>query len=156
MRENEVHSAPGARKGRRRVGRGDGSGRGSYSGKGQKGEKSRSGHGIPRGFEGGQNKFIKRMPHKRGFKNLFRVEYEPVNLEKLAALPAGTVVNAESLKQAGIVRSACKPIAILGDGELQQALTVQAHRFSAKAREKIAAARGTVEELPAPVISRPR
>lgn len=156
MRENELHSAPGARKDRRRVGRGDSSGRGSYSGKGQKGEKSRSGHGIPRGFEGGQNKFIKRMPHKRGFTNLFRIEYEPVNVAKLAGLAAGTVVSPETLKEAGIIKSAARPIAILGVGEVAQALTVRAHRVSARARQKITGAGGTVEDLPAPTIARPR
>lgn len=156
MRENEVRPAPGSRKARRRVGRGDSSGRGSYSGRGQKGQKSRSGHGIGRAFVGGQLSLVKRMPQKRGFTNVFRVEYQPVNLERLAAMPPGAVVSPESLREAGIIASLRRPVAILGRGEITQALTVRAHRFSAAAREKITAAGGTLEELPAPVIVRPR
>lgn len=156
MREHELHPAPGSRKARRRRGRGDSSGRGSYSGSGQKGQKSRTGGAKGPAFEGGQISLIKRLPHKRGFINLFRVEYQPVNLERLNGMPAGVTVTPESLREAGIINTLRQPVAILGQGELVHPLTVQAHRFSAAARGKITAAGGTVEVLPAPVISRPR
>ena len=83
MHENELRAPAGSRKRRRRLGRGNSSGRGTYAGKGLKGQKSRSGGGVRASFEGGQLSLVKRLPHKRGFKNLFRVEYEPVNLSSL-------------------------------------------------------------------------
>lgn len=156
MREHELKPAPGSRKARRRVGRGNSSGRGTYSGKGLKGQKARSGAGPRRGFEGGQLALIKRLPHKRGFKNPFRVEYEPINLARLSDFASGAEVTPETLREQGIIKSVRKPIAILADGELAQPLTIRAHRFSQAAREKIQAAGGTIEELPKPVIHRPR
>lgn len=156
MRENELHPVPGSRKSRRRLGRGNSATGGTYAGKGLKGQKARSGRGISRGFEGGQLKLIKRLPHKRGFKNLFRVEHQPVNLERLSELPAGSEVTPETLRQSGVIKSVRSPVAILGDGELSGPLTVRAHRFSESARKKIEDAGGTIEKLEAPVIHRPR
>ncbi len=156
MHENDLRSPAGSRKRRRRVGRGNSSGRGTYAGKGMKGQKSRSGGGVRASFEGGQLSLVKRLPHKRGFKNLFRVEYEPVNLSSLVDLPAGSEVSPESLREQGIIRSVKKPIVILADGEIEQPLTVRAHRVSRTAREKIEAAGGTIDTLPKPVIHRPR
>ena len=156
MRENDLHPAPGSRRPRRRIGRGNSAGGGTYAGKGLKGQKSRSGRGISRGFEGGQLKLIKRLPHKRGFKNLFRVEHQPVNLARLGEFPAGSEVTPETLRETGIIKSVKAPVAILGDGELSGPLTVRAHRFSESARKKIEDAGGTIERLEAPVIHRPR
>ncbi|MDA1097004.1 MAG: 50S ribosomal protein L15 [Chloroflexi bacterium] len=156
MRENEIHPAPGSHKRRRRVGRGNSSGRGTYAGKGMKGQQARSGAGISRGFEGGQLKLIKRLPHKPGFKNPFRVEHQPVNLSRLSDLPAGTEVSPESLRKLGIIKTLRFPVAILGDGELSGPLSVRAHRFSLPARARIEAAGGTVELLETPKIRRPR
>ncbi len=156
MRENELRAPDGARKRRRRVGRGNSSGRGTYAGKGMKGQKSRSGGGVRASFEGGQLSLVKRLPHKRGFKNLFRVEYELVNLSSLTHLPAGSEVSPETLRDHGIIRSLRKPIVILADGEVDHAYTVRTHRISRTAREKIEAAGGTIDTLPKPVIHRPR
>ncbi|MBI4329404.1 MAG: 50S ribosomal protein L15 [Chloroflexi bacterium] len=150
MRENDLRPAPGAHRQRRRVGRGDSSGRGSYSGRGMKGQKSRTGGGVRRGFEGGQNPFIKRMPHKRGFVNPFRLSYQPVNLGQLNAFPEGTEITPQVLRQAGVLKQLRQPVAVLGHGELTRPLTVHAHKFSAAAREKIEAAGGKVEVLPRP------
>ena len=156
MREGDVHPPAGARQKRRRVGRGNSASGGTFAGKGSKGQKSRSGRGISRGFEGGQLKLIKRLPHKRGFKNPFRVEYQPINLARLAAFPAGSTVTPETLRESGVIKSLTAPVAVLGDGELSGPLTVRAHRFSESARAKIEGAGGTVELLEAPVIHRPR
>ncbi len=147
MQQHELRSPRGARKTRRRVGRGNASGHGTYAGRGLKGQQARSGYSMKPGFEGGQTPLIRRLPHRRGFRNPFRVQYTPVNLKDLAKLPAGAEVTPESLREARIVRSLRHPIKILGDGELAVALTVRAHRVSAAARAKIEAAGGTVEEL---------
>ncbi len=156
MHEHELRPAAGSHKRRRRVGRGNSSGRGTYAGKGMKGQKARSGSGPGASFEGGQLSLVKRLPHKRGFKNLFRVEYEPVNLGKLSDLPSGTEVSPEALRELGIIRTTRKPIAILADGDIEHPLTIKAHRVSRVAREKIEAAGGTIDMLPKPVIHRPR
>jgi large subunit ribosomal protein L15 len=129
------------------VGRGNASGHGTYSGRGLKGQKARSGHTLRIGFEGGQLPLIRRMSRKRGFTNIFRQEYAEVNLSALARLPAGSQVTPESLVEAGIIKNVKLPVKILGMGELDGALTVQAHKFSASARSKIEAAGGKVEEL---------
>ena len=156
MRESNIHSPAGSRRRRRRVGRGNSASGGTFAGKGSKGQKARSGHGISRGFEGGQLKLIKRLPHKRGFKNLFRIEHQPINLTRLAVFPTGSTVTPETLRESGLIKSLTAPVAILGDGELSVPLVVRAHRFSGSAREKIERAGGTVELLEAPVIHRPR
>ena len=130
-----------------RVGRGDGSGRGTYSGRGLKGQKARSGGGVRPGFEGGQNPQIKGQPMLRGFKNMFRVEYQVVNLEDLSRLPESiTEVTAEVLAGHRLVRSAKKPVKVLGGGEISRAVQVKVTKFSGSARAKIVAAGGAVEE----------
>jgi large subunit ribosomal protein L15 len=135
------------RKGRKRVGRGNGSGHGTYSGRGIKGQKARSGGGVRPGFEGGQNPQIKGLPSLRGFTNQFRVEYQVVNLDGLNKLPEGvTEVTPTFLEQQGLVRHANKPVKVLGGGELSRALQVKATKFSSSARAKIEAAGGTVQE----------
>jgi large subunit ribosomal protein L15 len=129
---------------RKRVGRGMGSGMGKTSTRGHKGQRSRSGSRMIRGFEGGQMPLHRRLP-KRGFTNIFRKRFNIVNLEALDRLEE-TTINPEVLRKTGIVRSA-HPVKILGDGELRKALTVQAHKFSKSAQEKITRAGGKCEVL---------
>ena len=133
----------------KRVGRGHGSGRGTTSGKGQKGQKSRRGVTIRPGFEGGQLPLIKRLPHQRGFTNPFRVEYQVVNLTALDQFESGAIVTPVELQQAGLIRSAKKPVKILGTGKIEKALMVQATKFSATAKKAIEARKGTAEEIDA-------
>ena len=147
MRQNELYPASGARRPRKRVGRGDGSGHGTYSGKGSKGQKSRAGSGPRPGFEGGQLPLIKRLPRKRGFVNIFRREYTPVNLGRLNVFEAGSEVTPEKLVEMGVVKSLRAPVKILAMGELNHSLVVKAHKFSAAAKAKIVAAGGEAEEL---------
>ncbi|MBM4462236.1 MAG: 50S ribosomal protein L15 [Chloroflexi bacterium] len=144
--QNELVPSPGSKHKRKRVGRGLGSGHGRYSGKGQKGQKSRSGPHIPAHFEGGQLPLVKRLPARRGFTNIFRNEYSVVNLGRLNVFEKGSVVDREILLEAGLIRSAWKPVKILGMGELDQELIVRADKFSTAARKKIEAAGGRVEE----------
>src|SRR5579862_4486932 len=127
---------------RKRVGRGMGSGMGKTSTRGHKGQRSRSGSRMIRGFEGGQMPLHRRIP-KRGFTNIFRQEYAVVNLEKLAGLDQ-TTITPEVLHEAGLIRSKHR-VKILGDGELSKALTVHAHKFSKSAQEKITKAGGKFE-----------
>jgi large subunit ribosomal protein L15 len=129
---------------RKRVGRGMGSGMGKTSTRGHKGQRSRSGSRMMRGFEGGQMPLHRRMP-KRGFTNIFRKEYAIVNLEALAAL-GETTITPDVLRKAGVVKTK-KPVKVLGDGELSSALTVHAHKFSKSAQEKITKAGGKFEVL---------
>jgi large subunit ribosomal protein L15 len=137
----------GATRKRKRVGRGPGSGQGKTAGRGSKGAQSRSGYKRKRGFEGGQMPLHRRLP-KRGFFNLFRVEYAVVNLDDLATrFPAGAVVTPEVLRARRLVTTK-QPIKVLARGDIAIALTVKAHKFSGKAAEKIAAAGGSVETLP--------
>ena len=147
MRQHELSPAPGSKKDRKRVGRGDGSGHGTYSGKGCKGQKSRSGNKVRPGFEGGQLPLIKRLPRKRGFTNIFRKEYSIISLDKLAAFKADSQVTPEEIYKAGLVKSLDKPIKILANGEIKIPLKVKADKFSKEARQKIEAAGGTVEEM---------
>ncbi len=147
MRQDELSPAPGSKKSRKRVGRGDGSGHGTYSGRGCKGQKSRSGGRMSRGFEGGQLPLIKRLPRKRGFVNIFRTEYSTVNISKLNMFEAGSEVTPETLVAAGVVKSLRHPIKILADGDINYPLLVKANKFSAAAKAKIEAAGGTVEEV---------
>jgi large subunit ribosomal protein L15 len=121
-----------------------GSGMGKTSARGHKGQRSRSGSRMMRGFEGGQMPLHRRMP-KRGFTNIFRKEYSIVNLEALAAL-GETTINPDVLRKAGVIKTK-HPVKILGDGELKAALTVQAHKFSKSAQEKITKAGGKFEVL---------
>ena len=129
----------------KRVGRGMGSGMGKTSTRGHKGQRSRSGSRMMRGFEGGQMPLHRRVP-KRGFANIFRVEYAIVNLERIAALGEKTITP-EVLVKAGVVRRASDRVKILGDGELKAALTVRAHKFSKSAQEKITKAGGKFEVI---------
>ena len=145
--EHELRPSPGARRKGRRLGRGNGSGRGTYSGRGVKGQKARSGGGVRPGFEGGQNPLIKRMPHLRGFTNIFKVEYVTVNVGRLAVFESGAQVTPVLLAQAGIIKSTRHPVKVLGQGELDRPLKVAAHRFSRSAQEKIQAAGGEVQSL---------
>ncbi len=143
MRLHELKPGPGASHSRKRVGRGPGSGHGTYSTRGLKGQKARAGGGRPPRFEGGQLPLVQRLPMKRGFVNPFRLEYTPVNLSGLSRFEAGAEVTVEMLVEVGLVKSANELVKVLGDGELDKALTVHAHRFSASAKTKIEAAGGT-------------
>ena len=135
------------REDRKRVGRGLGSGKGRYSGRGIKGQKSRAGsHKLRAGFEGGQMPLRRRIP-KRGFHNPARSEFAVVNVEGLNVFPAGTTVTRELLIASGLIREARAEIKVLGDGELKSSLTVQAHKFSKAAQEKITKAGGKFEVL---------
>jgi len=147
MMEHQVVPSPGARKRRKRVGRGDAAGQGSTAGRGMKGQESRSGSSIRAGFEGGQNQLIKGLPMKRGFNNVFKTYYSLISLEILETFNAGDRITPEFLQQRGFLKSLKQPIKIVGDGELTKAVTVAAHRFTGSAREKIEAAKGKVEEL---------
>jgi len=129
-----------------RVGRGMGSKLGKTAGRGNKGQKSRKGYSRRAGFEGGQMPLHRRVP-KRGFHNPFHREFAVVNVESLNAFGANESVTPESLRARGLVHSACDAIKILGDGNLNVALTVRAHAFSKSAQEKISGAGGKVEIL---------
>jgi large subunit ribosomal protein L15 len=136
------------RQGKKRVGRGIGSGHGKTSGKGHKGQKARSGGGKGAGFEGGQLPLQRRLPQLYRFKNEpFRVTYEVVNVQDLGRLPPGTAVTPEVLARHRLVRRRPGAVKILGRGELSVALSVSAHAFSAEARRKIEAAGGSVRVL---------
>ena len=147
MRLDELSSAPGSKKSRKRVGRGDGSGYGTYSGRGVKGQKSRAGFKMRPGFEGGQLPLIKRLPRKRGFVNIFRTEYSVINLNKLNIFESGSEVTPEKLVAAGLVKSLRNPIKILAEGDINHPITVKAHKFSTAAKAKIEAVGGRVEEV---------
>src|SRR5262245_21241211 len=142
MSLNNLRPPKGAKHSKKRIGRGQGSGNGKTAGRGHKGAKSRSGFKFKRGFEGGQMPLHRRVP-KRGFHNPFRVEYEVVNVEALAAkFDAGAVITPEVLRERGLVGGGARPVKVLARGEVAKALTVRAHTFSGKAAEKIAAAGG--------------
>jgi large subunit ribosomal protein L15 len=145
---HQLKPSKNSRRPRKRVGRGDGSGHGTYSGRGSKGQKQ-TGH-VPFLFEGGQLPLIKRLPHMRGFTNIFRVETAPVNLSTLQELRSGSKVTPASLFEARILRKKKTRVKILGNGELTKKLNVTAHAFSKSARKKIDAAGGTVTVIDAP------
>ena len=140
-----LHPAPGASRPHKRVGRGPGSGNGKTAGRGHKGRLSRSGGNSPPGYEGGQMPLQRRLP-KRGFRPVSRREYAIVNLEQLAAFAPGSTVGPDELRSRRLVRGG-RPVKCLGDGTLPHALTVRLHAFSKTARERIAAAGGTVETI---------
>lgn len=147
MALNNLRPPKGARRARKRVGRGPGSGLGKTAGRGHKGAQSRSGYRRKRGFEGGQMPLHRRVP-KRGFHNPFRVEFAVVNLDTLAEVfEAGSSVTPELLRERGLVRRAGVPVKVLGRGEVDKALTIRAHKFSGTAAQKIAAAGGTAEVI---------
>ncbi len=143
---SNLKPAAGSTKNGKRIGRGPGSGTGKTSGKGHKGQNARSGGGVKPGFEGGQMPLQRRLP-KRGFTSMNKKVYALVNLRDLDAFEAGSVVDLEALGKAGLVGSLKDGVKVLADGEISKALTVQAHKFSKTAAEKIEAAGGKVEVL---------
>lgn len=148
MRQDELSPAPGSKKERKIVGRGSGSGHGGRSGRGDKGQKARSGMTRRPAMEGGGvMPSLLRLPQKRGFTNIFRREYRPVNVGDLNAFPDGSEVTPEKLSARKLIKSPEKPVKILGNGELTRKLTVKANAFSAQAKSKIESAGGTVEEI---------
>ena len=148
MRLDQLKAPPGARRNRKRVGRGNGSGSGTYSGRGMKGQKARAGGGVRRGFEGGQLPVIRRLPTQRGFTNIFKKEYSVVNLDSIAdKLPEESEVTPEVMKEVRLIRGLSLPVKVLGRGEVDRAITVLAHKFSTEAKRKIEAAGGQVVEL---------
>jgi len=172
---HDLKPAAGSRKPRRRVGRGIAAGQGKTAGRGTKGQKARAGGTIPAWFEGGQTPLHQRIPKLRGFRNLFKVEYEVVNIGDIARVAeaggfdggetpdakpskkgaAPVTVNQEILRAAGLVRRLDRPMKVLGGGELSTALFVVADAFSASARSKIESAGGTVSVLETPDTKRP-
>jgi large subunit ribosomal protein L15 len=147
IRLDTLSPAPGSRKGKKRVGRGDGSRKGSFSGRGCKGQKARAGFRMKPGFEGGQLPIIKRLPSQRGFTNIFKTEFDIVNVGQLTVFEAGTEVDLVKLVTAGLVKTGQKLVKILGDGEIDRPLTVKADKFTATAKAKIEAAGGKIEEV---------
>jgi large subunit ribosomal protein L15 len=148
MKLHDLQPAMGSKKRRKRVGRGIAAGQGKTAGRGTKGQMARSGGGKGPYFEGGQLPLVRRLPFKRGFNNIWRINYAEVNLERLGQFEAGAEVTPESLLEAGVIKTIAKPVVILGRGDVDKKLNVKAHRFSASARAKIEAAGGTVEVLP--------
>lgn len=146
MKLHELKPAEGSRHTRKRVGRGIGSGLGKTSGRGHKGQKARSGGGVRPGFEGGQNPLYRRLP-KRGFNNPNRKEYAIISLDQLNRFAENTVVTPELLIESGVVKNVKDGIKVLANGEINVKLTVQAHKFSQSAVEKIEAAGGKTEVI---------
>jgi large subunit ribosomal protein L15 len=147
MRLHQVQPKSGAKKRKRRVGRGISAGQGASCGFGMRGQKSRSGTGTKPGFEGGQMPLYRRVPKLKHFPLVNPSYYTTVNVEKLASLPANSEVTLDSLRESGIVTSNDGPLKILGNGELNVALTVKAAAFTASARQKIEAAGGSCEVI---------
>ena len=141
MMQHQVAPPKGARRNRKRIGRGDAAGQGSTAGRGMKGQKSRSGRGPRVGFEGGQ------LPMRRGFTNIFKTYYTLVNLDTLEKFDAGDEVTPASLAQRGYIRNLNRPVKVVGGGELTKSLRVSANRFTRSAKAAIEAAHGTVEEI---------
>ena len=146
MKLHTLKPAEGSRQERNRVGRGQGSGNGKTAGRVSKGQKQRSGGGVRLGFEGGQTPLFRRIP-KRGFNNINRKEYAVVNLETLNRFEDGTTVTPALLVESGIVKKELSGIKILGEGQLERKLTVQAAKFSKAAEEAITAAGGSIEVI---------
>jgi len=147
--EHLLAPSKGARKNRKRIGRGDAAGQGSTAGRGNKGQKSRSGGGPPVWFEGGQLPLIKGLPMKRGFHNRFKTYYSLIKVETLESFDAGDRITPELLLEKGYLRNLNLPVKIVGDGEINKPVTVVAAKFTQSARAKIEAAKGTAEEIPA-------
>ena len=146
IRLDTLSPAPGSRKDKKRVGRGDGSRKGSFSGRGCKGQKARAGFRMKPGFEGGQLPIIKRLPSQRGFTNIFKTQYDVVNVGTLNGFEPGTEVDIILLITAGLVKTGQNPVKILGNGDIDRPLTVKADKFTPSAKAKIEAAGGKVIE----------
>ena len=144
MKLEDLAPTPGAKKTRKRVGRGSGSGLGKTAGKGAKGQKARSGGGTPPWFEGGQMPLQRRIP-KRGFTNIFKKTYAIINLRDLEQFAAGSEIGPEQLRQTGLVKKVRDGIKLLAQGDIAKALTVRVHEASVTAKSKIEAAGGRVE-----------
>lgn len=148
MELHDLRPNPGAKKKRKRVGRGIAAGQGKTAGRGTKGQGARSGGGKGAYFEGGQLPLARRLPFKRGFTNIRKIYYQPVNLKSLATFEAGAEVGPELMVEAGLLKKVGEPVVVLGEGDISVALTVRAHRFSESAKAKIEGAGGKVELLP--------
>ena len=146
MKLHELSPAEGSVREAKRIGRGHGSGQGKTAGKGHKGQKARAGHGMRPGFEGGQMPLVRRFP-KRGFNNIFASETVAINVGDLNAFEAGAVVDAEALVKAGVIKKACDGVKILGNGNLDKALTVKVNAYSESAKQKIENAGGKAEVI---------
>ena len=147
MKLNDLRPNQGSKKQRKRVGRGISAGQGKTAGRGTKGQGARSGGGKGQYFEGGQLPLVRRLPFKRGFANINKIYYKPVNLGSLGEVAANDEVNPEILYAAGLLKKPTDPVVILGDGEVSVALSVRAHRFSAAAKAKIEAAGGSASVI---------
>jgi large subunit ribosomal protein L15 len=151
MKLHDLRPPRGAKKKRKRVGRGIAAGQGKTAGRGTKGQNARSGGGVRPYFEGGQLPLVRKLPFARGvgFRDPWKVEYKPVNVGRLAKyFDEGAEISPETLAEAGIIKSSDKLVAVLGQGEIERAYIVRAHRISVSAKEKIEAAGGSVEKLP--------
>mgnify|MGYP006141127179 CR=1 FL=1 len=147
MRLDQLRAPLGARKNRKRIGRGNAS-RGTYSGRGMKGQLARAGGGVRPSFEGGQNPMVKRLPRQRGFVNIFKKQFSKVNLDRLYALfPNKTEVTSLEMKNANLIRDFKLPVKILGRGDATHSLDISAHSFSAEAKRKIEEAGGKALEI---------
>ena len=146
MKLHELKAVPGATKAPKRKGRGTGTGNGTTAGRGMNGQKSRSGGGVRLGFEGGQMPLYRRIP-KRGFTNIWGTEYTVLNVSDLNKFKAGSTVDLEAIKAAGLAKQVKDGIKILGNGNLEKELTVKANKFSQTAIEKIEAAGGKAEVI---------
>ena len=146
MKMHELAPAIGSTKESKRIGRGHGSGNGKTAGKGHKGQKARAGHGMRAGFEGGQMPLQRRVP-KRGFNNIFATEWTAINVSALEVFEDGSIVDAQALQAAGIIKKAVNPVKVLGNGKLTKKLTVKLDAFSASAAEKINAVGGKAEVI---------
>ncbi len=149
MKLHDLRPNDGATKKRKRVGRGISAGQGKTAGKGTKGQKARSGGGKGVYFEGGQLPLARRLPYKRGFTNIRKIHYSPVNLKQFEDFDFEDMqITPELMAVVGLIKKPTDPVVVLGDGEVKVALSIKAHRFSKSAVEKIEAAGGTVEVLP--------
>jgi large subunit ribosomal protein L15 len=148
MKLHDLRPNPGKNKKRKRVGRGISAGQGKTAGRGTKGQGARSGGGKGPYFEGGQLPLVRRLPFKRGFTNINKVYYNPINVGNLAGFDAQTEIDPAFLADAGLIKKATDPVVILDDGELTSPLNIKAHRFSASAVEKIEAAGGIATVIP--------
>ena len=146
MRIHDLSSGDNPRKGRKRIGRGTGSGHGKTSCRGHKGQNARSGGGVRPGFEGGQMPLQRRLT-KRGFANIFKKEYTLINISNLNRFEPETLLDIEALKNAGLVKSLKEEVKLLGDGEISHPIVIKVHKVSKSARAKVEAAGGKVEIL---------